>query len=74
LALISVRMATFDWWDIVNNKRTSSDGVHSLLGTKPETFTEAAEEFFLIIHMGVRSTVQAALQPQYKIDFEKEQP
>ncbi len=60
LALSSSRMATFEW-DIVKNKRTWSDGVHSLLGTKPETFTGAAEEFFQIIHPEDRSTVQAAL-------------
>ena len=48
-------------WDIVKNKRTWSDGVHSLLGTKPETFTGSAEEFFRIIHPEDRSTVQAAL-------------
>jgi len=60
LALISSRMATFEW-DIVRNVRTWSDGVHSLLGTKPETFTGEAEEFFRIIHPEDRSTVQAAL-------------
>jgi PAS domain S-box-containing protein len=60
LALIASRMATFDW-DIINNKRTWSDGVHSLLGTKPETFTGKAEEFFERIHPEDRSTVQAAL-------------
>jgi PAS domain S-box-containing protein len=60
LALSSSRMATFEW-DIVTNKRTWSDGVHSLLGTKPETFTGEAEEFFRIIHTEDRSTVQAAL-------------
>jgi PAS domain S-box-containing protein len=60
LALSSSRMATFEW-DIVKNVRTWSDGVHSLLGTKPETFTGSAEEFFQIIHPEDRSTVQAAL-------------
>ena len=53
-------MATFEW-DIVEDKRTWSDGVHSLLGTKPETFTGSAEEFFQVIHPEDRSTVQAAL-------------
>jgi PAS domain S-box-containing protein len=53
-------MATFDW-DIVKNKRTWSDGVHSLLGTKPEAFTGTAEEFFKTIHPADRSAVQAAL-------------
>src|SRR6185369_3617924 len=61
LALASSRMATFDW-DIVKNKRTWSDGVHSLLGTKPETFTGTAEEFFRIIHPEDRSSVQASLE------------
>ena len=60
LALTSSRMATFDW-DIVKNKRTWSDGVHRLLGTNPETFTGAAEEFFQVIHPEDRSAVQAAL-------------
>jgi PAS domain S-box-containing protein len=60
LALSSARMATFDW-DIVTNKRIWSDGVHRLLGTRPEAFTGAAEEFFKIIHPEDRSTVQAAL-------------
>jgi PAS domain S-box-containing protein len=60
LALISCRMATFDW-DIIQNKRIWSDGVHSLLGTKPETFTGKAEEFFQVIHPEDRSAVQAAL-------------
>jgi two-component system CheB/CheR fusion protein len=60
LALLSSRMATFDW-DIINNKRTWSNGVHGLLGTKPETFTGSAEEFFQIMHPEDRSTVQAAL-------------
>jgi len=60
LALSSSKMATFDW-DIVKGRRTWSDGVHSLLGTKPETFTGSAEEFFQIIHPADRSTVQAAL-------------
>jgi PAS domain S-box-containing protein len=61
LALASSRMSTFDW-DIVNNKRTWSDGVHGLLGTKPETFTGTAEEFFQIIHPEDRSSVQANLE------------
>ena len=60
LALTSSRMATFDW-DIVKNTRTWSDSVHSLLGTKPETFTGAAEEFFQVIHPEDRGAVQAAL-------------
>ena len=60
LALLSSRMATFDW-DIVHNKRIWSQGVHRLLGTKPETFTGAADEFFQVIHPEDRSTVQAAL-------------
>jgi PAS domain S-box-containing protein len=60
LALASARMATFDW-DIVKNKRTWSEGVHALLGTKSETFTGTAEEFFQIIHPEDRSTVQSAL-------------
>ncbi len=60
LALISSRMAIFDW-EIIKNKRTWSDGVHSLLGTKPEAFTGTAEEFFQIMHPEDRSTVQAAL-------------
>jgi PAS domain S-box-containing protein len=60
LALTSARMATFDW-DIVKNKRTWSEGVHALLGTKSETFTGTVEEFFQIIHPEDRSTVQSAL-------------
>ncbi|MGD0281664.1 MAG: PAS domain-containing protein, partial [Dissulfurispiraceae bacterium] len=60
LALISSKMAVFEW-DIVKNKRTWSYGVHRLLGTKPETFTGAAQEFFQIIHPEDRSTVQADL-------------
>jgi PAS domain S-box-containing protein len=60
LALLSSRMATFDW-DIVKNKRTWSHGVHSLLGTKEETFSGTAEEFFQIMHPDDRSAVQAAL-------------
>ena len=60
LALSSSKMATFDW-DIVNNERSWSDGVHSLLGTKPEAFTGSADEFFQIMHPEDRSTVQAAL-------------
>jgi len=60
LALISSGMATFEW-DIVKNERTWSDGVHRLLGTKPESFTGAADEFLQIIHPEDRSTVQAAL-------------
>jgi len=60
LALASSGMATFDW-DIVHNKRTWSEGVHRLLGTKPETFTGTAEEFFQTIHPEDRSTVQASL-------------
>jgi len=60
LALSSSGMATFEW-DIVENKRTWSEGVHRLLGTKPETFTGAAEEFFQAIHPEDRGAVQAAL-------------
>jgi PAS domain S-box-containing protein len=60
LALLSSRMATFDW-DIVRNRRTWSHGVHALLGTKPETFAGTAEEFFQIIHPEDRSAVQSAL-------------
>ena len=60
LALVSSRMATFDW-DIIKNKRAWSHGVHALLGTKPGTFTGAAEEFFQIIHPEDRSAVQSAL-------------
>jgi len=60
LALASSRMATFDW-DIVKNKRTWSDGVHSLLGTKPETFTGTGEEFFRIMHPDDRGSVKANL-------------
>jgi PAS domain S-box-containing protein len=60
LALLSSRMATFEW-DIVKNKRTWSEGVHRLLGTKPETFTGATEEFFQVIHPEDRRAVQAAL-------------
>jgi len=60
LALTSSKMATFDW-DIVKNRRIWSDGVHNLLGTKPETFTGTTEDFFQIIHPADRSTVQAAL-------------
>ena len=61
LALASSGMATFDW-DIVKNKRLWSSGVHSLLGTKPETFTGTAEEFFQIMHPEDRGAVQAALK------------
>jgi two-component system, chemotaxis family, CheB/CheR fusion protein len=60
LALSSSAMATFEW-DIVKNKRSWSGGVHSLLGTEPETFTGAAEEFFQVIHPEDRGAVQAAL-------------
>jgi PAS domain S-box-containing protein len=60
LALLSARMATFDW-DIVTNQRTWSPGVHALLGTNPGNFTGAPEEFFNIIHPEDRRTVQAAL-------------
>ena len=60
LALVSARMASFDW-DIVGNKRIWSDGVHALLGTQPETFTGAAGEFFQAIHPEDQSAVQAAL-------------
>ncbi|MGO8931338.1 MAG: PAS domain S-box protein [Limisphaerales bacterium] len=60
LALISSRMATFDW-DIVQDKRTWSDGVHNLLGTNPAAFTGAAEEFLQVIHPEDRSAVKAAL-------------
>jgi PAS domain S-box-containing protein len=60
LALSSARMATFDW-DIVKDIRTWSEGVHRLLGTKPETFTGKAEEFFKVIHPEDRDTVQTAL-------------
>jgi PAS domain S-box-containing protein len=61
LALVSSRMATFDW-DIVTNRRTWSAGVHALLGTKPETFTGTAEEFFKALHPEDQGTVQAALE------------
>jgi two-component system CheB/CheR fusion protein len=71
LALHSSRMATFDW-DIVNNKRTWSDGVHELLGTNPETFTGEAEEFFEVIHPEDRGTVQAALARSVEITGELE--
>ena len=60
MALISSKMATFDW-DIVKDKRTWSDGVHGLLGTKPEHFTGAAEEFFRVMPPEDRTAVQAAL-------------
>jgi PAS domain S-box-containing protein len=60
LALASSRMATFNW-DIVQNTRTWSQGVHSLLGTQPETFAGTAEEFFQVIHPEDRAAVQAAL-------------
>ncbi|MGD1086512.1 MAG: PAS domain S-box protein, partial [Verrucomicrobiota bacterium] len=60
LALASARMAIFEW-DIVKNKRNWSPGVHRLLGTKEETFTGSAEEFFQIMHPEDRSAVQAAL-------------
>jgi len=60
LALISSRMATFDW-DIINNKRIWSDGVHAILGTKPKAFTGTAEEFYKLIHTDDRITVQANL-------------
>jgi len=60
LALSSARMATFDW-DIVKDKRTWSDALHRLLGTRPETFTGIAEEFFRVIHPEDRGAVQAAL-------------
>jgi PAS domain S-box-containing protein len=60
LALDSSRMATFDW-DIVNNKRTWTRGVHALLGTHPEAFTGRAEEFFQVIHPEDRGAVQSAL-------------
>jgi len=60
LALVSSRMATFDW-DIVQDKRTWSQGVHSLLGTSAETFTGTAGEFFQIVHPEDRSAVQAAI-------------
>ncbi len=60
LALISSRMAVFEW-DIVRNKRIWSDGVHRLLGTKPESFTGTADDFFRVIHPEDRSTVKDAL-------------
>lgn len=60
LAMISSRMATFDW-DIVHDKRTWSEGVHKLLGTNPDTFTGRPEEFFQAIHPDDRSGVQASL-------------
>lgn len=60
LALASSKMAAFDW-DIVRNRRNWSDGVHNMLGTRPETFTGTSEDFFQIIHPADRSTVQAAL-------------
>ncbi|MCX6925678.1 MAG: transporter substrate-binding domain-containing protein [Verrucomicrobia bacterium] len=60
LALASSGMATFDW-DIVHNKRTWSQGVHNLLGTKAEGFSGSAEEFFQVIHPEDVSKVRAAL-------------
>jgi PAS domain S-box-containing protein len=60
LALISSGMATFNW-DIVQNKRIWSEGVHRLVGTSPESFTGSAEEFFQRIHPEDRSSVQANL-------------
>jgi len=60
LALVSSRMATFDW-DIVKSTRTWSSGVHRLLGTREETFTGTAEEFFQIMHPEDRNVVRAAL-------------
>ena len=60
LALISSRMATFDW-DIVKDKRIWSHGVHNLLGTNEETFTGTAEEFFQVMPPEDRKVVQAAL-------------
>ncbi|MBF0478940.1 MAG: PAS domain-containing protein [Candidatus Omnitrophica bacterium] len=60
LALISSGMATFDW-DILNNKRVWSEGVHRLMGTKSEDFTGSADEFFRIIHPEDKSIVQASL-------------
>jgi PAS domain S-box-containing protein len=60
LALVSARMATFDW-DIVRDLRTWDDNVHQLLGTSPATFAGQAGEFFKIIHPDDRSAVQAAL-------------
>jgi PAS domain S-box-containing protein len=71
LALHSSRMATFDW-DIVNNKRSWSDGVHELLGTNPETFTGEAEEFFEVVHPEDRGTVKAALARAVEITGELE--
>ncbi|MGA2090636.1 MAG: PAS domain S-box protein [Endomicrobiales bacterium] len=65
LALLSSRMGIFDW-DIINDKRTWSSGVHALLGTKPETFTGTAEEFFEAIHPEDRNTVQSALAKALK--------
>ncbi|MGA2090145.1 MAG: ATP-binding protein [Endomicrobiales bacterium] len=60
LALHSSRMGILDW-DIVNNKRTWSSGVHGLLGTKPETFTGKEEEFFKLIYPEDRVAVRTSL-------------
>jgi PAS domain S-box-containing protein len=60
LALNSSGMATFDW-DIIANIRTWDANVHRLLGTNPETFTGAAEEFFRVIHPDDKGSVKFAL-------------
>jgi PAS domain S-box-containing protein len=60
LALNSSGMATFDW-DMVNDKRTWSAGVHRLVGTNPETFTGTSKEFFNVMFPEDRVGVQAAL-------------
>jgi PAS domain S-box-containing protein len=65
LALDSSGMAAFDW-DILKNTRTWDAAVHRLLGTKPETFTGAAEEFFRVMPPEDRSAVQEALSRAVK--------
>lgn len=65
LALVSSRMATFDF-DITRNQRTWSVGVHALLGTQPETFTGTTEEHFKIIHPDDQASVRTALDQAIK--------
>ncbi len=60
LALMSSKMATFDW-DIVADRRIWSDGVHLLIGTRPDTFTGAADGFFQAVHPDDRDSVRLAL-------------
>lgn len=67
LALVSSRMATFEW-NILQDKRIWSDGVHRLMGTRPESFRGTAEEFFRIMHPEDRGTVQAALAKAIETD------